>query len=82
MVIISFGAGFNLESTDPVYLASMRNISDYARAKGVEMGGYDLLADTRSKYHARAPLARVPDVRDYCTANARVPWQLQPRSLV
>lgn len=51
MVIISFGAGFNLESTDLTYLASMRNISDYARAKGVEMGGYDLLAHTRGRGH-------------------------------
>ena len=34
---ISFGAGFNLESTDPVYLAEMRNISDFARSKGLEM---------------------------------------------
>ena len=51
MVIISFGAGFDLESTDPAYLASMREISDYARAKGVEMGGYDLLADTRGRGH-------------------------------
>jgi hypothetical protein len=49
MVIISFGAGFNLESTDPVYLAGMRNISDYAAAKGIEMGGYDLLAHTRGR---------------------------------
>jgi hypothetical protein len=49
MVIISFGAGFNLESTDPVYLAAMRNISDYAAAKGIEMGGYDLLAHTRGR---------------------------------
>jgi hypothetical protein len=31
MVIISFGAGFDLESTDPKYLEAMRNISDYAR---------------------------------------------------
>jgi hypothetical protein len=49
MVMISFGAGFNLESTDPVYLAGMRNISGYAAAKGIEMGGYDLLAHTRGR---------------------------------
>lgn len=51
MVIISFGAGFDLESTDPKYLASMRRISDYAAVKGIEMGGYDLLADTRGRGH-------------------------------
>ena len=51
MVIISFGAGFDLESTDPEYIASMRQISDYASAKGIQMGGYDLLADTRSRGH-------------------------------
>ena len=49
MVIISFGAGFDLESTDVAYLSAMRNISDYARSMGVEMGGYDLLADTRGR---------------------------------
>lgn len=51
MVIISFGAGFNLESTDADYLAQMKNISEYAGSKGVEMGGYDLLADTRGRGH-------------------------------
>lgn len=51
MVIISFGAGFNLESTDPQYLAQMRNISAYARSKGIEVGGYDLLAHTRGRGH-------------------------------
>lgn len=50
-VIISFGAGFDLESTDLAYLAQMRNISDFARSKGVEMGGYDLLASTRGRGH-------------------------------
>eukprot|EP01048_Picozoa_sp_COSAG05_P010760 COSAG05_NODE_968_length_6393_cov_22.036066_1_plen_698_part_10 len=51
MVIISFGAGFNLESTDPAYLSQMRKVSDYARAKGISMGGYDLLAHTRGRGH-------------------------------
>ena len=51
MVIISFGAGFNLESTDPQYLTQMRNISAYARSKGIEVGGYDLLAHTRGRGH-------------------------------
>ena len=54
MVIISFGAGFNLESRDPGYLSQMRNISDYASSLGVEMGGYDLLADTRGRGHNRS----------------------------
>ena len=39
MVIISFGAGFDLESTNASYIAQMKNISDYAAAKGIEMGG-------------------------------------------
>jgi hypothetical protein len=51
MVIISFGAGFNLESTNDTYIAEMRAISDYAQGKGIEMGGYDLLAHTRSRGH-------------------------------
>ena len=54
MVIISFGAGFDLESTNATYLAEMRNISDFARERGVEMGGYDLLAHTRGRGHNRS----------------------------
>eukprot|EP01052_Picozoa_sp_SAG31_P005808 SAG31_NODE_260_length_18915_cov_3.432823_11_plen_340_part_00 len=51
MVIISFGAGFNLESTDTDYIGEMRAISDYASERGIEMGGYDLLAHTRGRAH-------------------------------
>jgi hypothetical protein len=43
--------GFNLESTDQEYIGQMRAISDYAAGKGIEMGGYDLLADTRGRGH-------------------------------
>jgi hypothetical protein len=61
MVIISFGAGFNLESNDPKYLDEMRSISEFARAHGVEMGGYDLLAHTRGRGHNRSIECINPD---------------------
>lgn len=44
MVIMSFGSGFNLESTDPAYRAIYKQLADEARAKGVALGGYSLLA--------------------------------------
>lgn len=44
MVILTFGSGFNIEDDSPEYLAKMREYADYARSKGVEIGGYSLLA--------------------------------------
>lgn len=44
MVIMSFGSGFNFESRDPKYIARYKELSDYARTKGVALGGYSLLA--------------------------------------
>jgi hypothetical protein len=47
MVIMTFGSGFNAESDDPQYIAGLRELADYAHAKGVELGGYSLLASRR-----------------------------------
>ncbi|MEM7308447.1 MAG: alpha-galactosidase [Planctomycetota bacterium] len=44
MLILSFGSGFNIESEDPAYVESWKEIADYAREHGVEIGGYSLLA--------------------------------------
>ena len=44
MVILSFGSGINLESTDPKYIARIKELVDYANGKGVQLGGYSLLA--------------------------------------
>ncbi len=44
MVILSFGSGFDMENDDPAYLAKIKELVDYARGKGVELGGYSLLA--------------------------------------
>ena len=44
MVIMSFGSGFNFESTDPKYIATYKQLADEARAKGIALGGYSLLA--------------------------------------
>eukprot|EP01137_Pigoraptor_chileana_P026613 Opistho-2@8183 len=43
MLIFSFGTSFQMENTDPAYLASLRANVEYARAKGIEVGGYDLI---------------------------------------
>jgi hypothetical protein len=47
MVILSFGSRFNAENADPAYLAQIKDLADYARSKGVELGGYSLLASRR-----------------------------------
>ncbi len=44
MLILSFGSGFDMESRDPAYRAQIRELVDYGRTKGVELGGYSLLA--------------------------------------
>jgi len=47
LVILSFGSGFDFESVDPAYAASIRALVEYAHARGVELGGYSLLASRR-----------------------------------
>ncbi len=44
MVIMTFGSGFNMENEKPEYLAEIKSLTDYARSKGVALGGYSLLA--------------------------------------
>ncbi len=44
LVIMTFGSGFNIENESPQYLDSIRQLADYAHAKGVALGGYSLLA--------------------------------------
>lgn len=44
MVILTFGSGFNIEDESEDYLAQMKQYSDYAKSKGIEIGGYSLLA--------------------------------------
>jgi hypothetical protein len=47
MVILSFGSGFDLENEKPETLARARRYAEYARAKGIEIGSYSLLASRR-----------------------------------
>jgi hypothetical protein len=44
MVIMTFGSGFNIENEKPDYLAEIKSLADYAKSKGVVLGGYSLLA--------------------------------------
>ena len=44
MVIMTFGSGFNFETRDPAYQAKMKELADYAKSKGIALGGYSLLA--------------------------------------
>jgi hypothetical protein len=47
MVIISFGSGLNMENEDPAYVESFKKLADYAHHRGIELGGYSLLASRR-----------------------------------
>jgi hypothetical protein len=44
MVILTFGSGFEIENESSAYIAKMKKYAEYARSKGVEIGGYSLLA--------------------------------------
>ncbi|NKB65455.1 MAG: alpha-galactosidase [Candidatus Latescibacteria bacterium] len=44
LVIMTFGSGFDIENDAPEYLEQMRQYAHYARSKGIELGGYSLLA--------------------------------------
>jgi hypothetical protein len=43
-IILSFGSGLDMENEDPANIAKFKSLADYARAKGIELGGYSLLA--------------------------------------
>lgn len=47
MIILTFGSGFNIENENPQYIARIKELVDYAHSKGIEMGGYSLLASRR-----------------------------------
>jgi hypothetical protein len=44
MIIFSFGSGLDMEDVSPQNLAKFREFHEYAKSKGLEMGGYSLLA--------------------------------------
>jgi hypothetical protein len=44
MVILTFGSGFDIENDKPEYLEQIKGLADYARSKGIALGGYSLLA--------------------------------------
>mgnify|MGYP000564491319 CR=1 FL=1 len=48
MIIMSFGSGLNMESTDDKYIDSVRASVAYAHSKGIEIGGYNLMSSSRT----------------------------------
>jgi hypothetical protein len=47
MIILSFGSGVDMETSDEASLRRMKQLADYAHSKGIELGGYSLLASRR-----------------------------------
>ena len=48
MVIMTFGSGFNIESENTEYIATMKGLTDYAHEKGIRLGGYTLMCASRN----------------------------------
>ena len=44
MIIMTFGSGFDFENRDLQYQVQIKKLADYARSKGIALGGYSLLA--------------------------------------
>ena len=44
MVILSFGSGINMEDTSDANIAKYKALVDYAKSKGIELGGYSLFS--------------------------------------
>jgi hypothetical protein len=47
MVILSFGSGLEMEDESPANISKFRALAAYAHEKGIELGGYSLLASRR-----------------------------------
>lgn len=47
MIILSFGSGLDMESTNEQYIQKMKSLAGYCKNNGVELGGYSLLASRR-----------------------------------
>ncbi len=47
MIILSFGSGLDMEKEDPAEIAKFKRLADYAHERGIELGGYSLLASRR-----------------------------------
>ena len=47
MVILTFGSGFNIEDESEEYVEKMKGYAEYANSKGIEIGGYSLLASRK-----------------------------------
>ncbi|MDX9754760.1 MAG: hypothetical protein RBU29_12420 [bacterium] len=78
MLILSFGSGFNMETTDPAYLQQYRELAAYAQAKSIEIGGYSLLSSRRispDSDNIKHPLTGEPggQTHGYCPALTS-PW--------
>lgn len=70
MVLFSFGSGWNLESNSSQYMKQIKEDVAYANAKGIEVGGYDLIALTRKVQPQWMALNDMsPDIKSACFAS-------------
>lgn len=66
-MLLSFGSGFDPSSTDPAYIARVRNDTEYARSKGLMLGGYTLMQNPPGLDRQTRPddFCRDPDGAEY-----------------
>ena len=68
MMIYSFGSGFNIESVNNTYIDEVASDIKYANSRGIEVGGYDLIALTRTPPN-KEWLAKGASSRSACFAS-------------
>jgi hypothetical protein len=70
MLVLSYGSGADIESTDPAYIARIAADVAYCKTKNVEVGMYDLIGWTRDPGHGWAALdASGSDTGNACLAS-------------
>lgn len=73
MLIMSFGSGFNTHNVSQDNLDYSKKVSDYAKAKGIEVGSYSLLSSANAGADNIVPPAGIPMTHGQCPSLAS-PW--------
>ena len=70
MVILTFGSGFDMMSTDPKYIARVKADFDYAHRKGIQTGSYILFSSSRSYGQGEHDVSPAAYGRSLCLGSA------------
>jgi len=70
MVILTFGSGFDMMSTDPAYIARVKQDFEYAHARGIQVGSYILFSSSRSYGSGEHDVSPAAYGRSLCLGSA------------